>query len=102
MKFVIIQCAKAYHQKLEQIFRSIDIDTYSEMDVKGFMRNADGNSGISNWFGSKKNPYNYLVAFIVLDQAKADGLLQRIEDFNKGIDKISPINAYVTGVEKFV
>ncbi len=102
MKFVIIQNLKAYHHQLEQIFKAIDISAYSEMDVEGFMKNADGNSDISNWFGSKRNPYNYMVSFTFLAEDKSDELLQRIKDFNEGIEDINPINAYVVGIEKFV
>lgn len=102
MKFVIIQNLKAYHHELEQIFKAIDISAYSEMDVEGFMKNADGNSDISNWFGSKRNPYNYMVSFTFLAEDKSDELLQRIKDFNEGIEDISPINAYVVGIEKYV
>lgn len=102
MKFVIIQCVKAYHQELEQIFQSIQIDAYSEIDVAGFMKNADGTSDFSNWFGSLKNPYNYMVSFTFLAKDKANELLQRIKEFNAGIEGMSPINAYIMGVEHFV
>ncbi len=102
MKFVIIQCVKAYHPELEQIFKSIKIDAYSEMDVEGFMKNADGNSDFSNWFGSMENPYNYMVSFTFLFADKADELLKRIEEFNQRIEAFSPINAYIVGVDKFV
>lgn len=102
MKFVIIQCVKAYHHELEQIFKSIKINTYSEMDVEGFMKNVDGDSDFSNWFGSRKNPYNYMVSFTFLAEDKANELLQRIDEFNHGVEAISPMNAYIVGVEKFV
>lgn len=102
MKFVIIQCVKAYRDELEQIFKSIRIDAYSEMDVEGFMKNADGTSEYSNWFGSSKNPYNYMVSFSFLAADKAEELLKRVDDFNKGIEGMSPINAYIVGVEKSV
>ncbi|MGD9930010.1 MAG: hypothetical protein AB7U05_08315 [Mangrovibacterium sp.] len=102
MKFVIIQCVKAYHHELEQIFKSIKINTYSEMDVEGFMKNVDGNSDFSNWFGSRKNPYNYMVSFTFLAEDKANELLQRIDEFNQGVEAISPMNAYIVGVEKYV
>ena len=49
MKFVIIQCVKAYHHELEQILKSIKINAYSEMDVEGFMEQADGNTDFANW-----------------------------------------------------
>lgn len=102
MKFVIIQNLKAYHHELEQIFKLIDISAYSEMDVEGFMKKAEGDSDISNWFGSQKNPYDYKVSFTFLAEDKADELLKRIEVFNKSIEEISPINAYVVGIEKYV
>ncbi|MCW0483463.1 hypothetical protein [Gaoshiqia sediminis] len=102
MKFVIIQCVKAYHHELEQIFKSIKINTYSEMDVEGFMKNVDGDSDFSNWFGSRKNPYNYMVSFTFLAEDKANELLQRIDEFNHGVEAISPMNAYIVGVEKYV
>lgn len=102
MKFVIIQCVKAYHHELEQIFRTIKISAYSEMDVEGFMEQADGNTTFSNWFGSQKNPYNYMVSFMFLAEDKADELLNRVDEFNHGIEAMSPINAYTVGVERFV
>ncbi len=102
MKFVIIQCVKAYKDELQQIFESIHVNAYSEMDVEGFMKNADGTSDYSNWFGSTKNPYNYMVSFTFLAKDKADDLLNRIEEFNKGIDGMSPMNAYIVNVEKSV
>lgn len=102
MKFVIIQYVKAYHHELEQIFESIHINSYSEMDVEGFMKNVKGNSEVSNWFGSMKNPYNFMVSFTFLAADKADELLQRIKTFNDGAESDSQISAYVVGVEKFV
>ena len=102
MKFVIIQCVKAYHPELEQLLESIHVDAYSEMDVEGFMKNADGNSDFSNWFAAKENPYNYMVSFTFLSEDKAGLLLERIREFNAGIEDMSPINAYIIGVEKFV
>jgi hypothetical protein len=102
MKFVIIQCVKAYHHELQQILKTIKISAYSEMDVEGFMEQADGNTDFSNWFAASKNPYNYMVSFMFLDGDKADKLLERIDGFNHNIEGMSPINAYIVGVEKFV
>lgn len=102
MKFVIIQCVKAYHHELQQILKSIRINAYSEMDVEGFMEQADGNTDFSNWFAASKNPYNYMVSFMFLAGDKADKLLERINEFNNTIEGMSPINAYIVGVEKFV
>ena len=102
MKFVIIQCVKAYHRELEEIFKAIKINAYSEMDVEGFMEQADGMTDFSNWFASGKNPYNYMVSFMFLAGDKADKLLERIDEFNHTVEGMSPMNAYVVGVEKFV
>lgn len=102
MKFVIIQSVKAYRDELGKIFRSIQINAYSEMDVEGFMKNADGTSDYSNWFGSMKNPYDYMVSFSFLAADKAEELLKRVDEFNKGIEGMSPINAYIVAVEKSV
>lgn len=102
MKFVIIQCAEAYHYELEQIFKEIHINAYSEMNVEGFMKNVDGNVDISNWFGSEKKPYRYIVSFAFLMEDKANELLERINDFNDDVKTIRPVNAYVVGIEKYV
>lgn len=102
MKFVIIQCVKAYHPELEKIFKAIKINAYSEMDVEGFMEQADGNTDFSNWFAASKNPYNYMVSFMFLADDKADKLLERINEFNNTVEGMSPMNAYIVGVEKFV
>ena len=101
-KFVIIQCVKAYHAELANIFESIQIDAYSEMDVEGFMKQTDGKINLSNWFGSNRKPYDYMVSFAFLEEEKADELLNRIDQFNQSIEGISPINAYIVGIEKFV
>lgn len=102
MKFVIIQSAEAYHHELERIFEEIHINSYSEMPVDGFMKNADGNSDISNWFGSSKNPYRYFISFTFLEEERANELLGRIKEFNTETDGVSPISAYIAGIEKFV
>lgn len=102
LKFVIIQSAEAYHHELEQIFEEIHIKSYSEMPVDGFMKSADGNSDISNWFGSSKNPYRYIMSFTTLEEDKANQLLDRIKEFNNNAEGISPISAYVSAVEKYV
>jgi len=102
MKFVIIQCVKAYHPELEKIFKAIKINAYSEMDVEGFMEQADGTTDFSNWFAASKNPYNYMVSFMFLADDKADKLLERINEFNNTVEGMSPMNAYIVGVEKFV
>ncbi len=102
MKFVIIQSAEAYHHELEQIFRDIQINSYSEMPVDGFMESADGNSDISNWFGSSKNPYRYFISFTFLDEEKANELLLRIKAFNQETEGVSPISAFISAIEKFV
>ncbi len=102
MKFVIIQCVKAYHSELEQIFKSIEVDSYSEMDVEGFMRKNPKEGEFSNWFGSAANPYNYMVSFTFLAADKADKLLKRIENFNESIEEMSPMNAYIMNVEKSI
>lgn len=102
LKFVIIQCAEAHHHELEQIFEEIQINSYSEMPVDGFMKSADGNSDISNWFGSSKNPYRYIMSFTTLEEEKAMLLLDRIKAFNEESEGISPISAYISAVEKYV
>ncbi len=102
LKIVIIQCAEAYHHELQQIFEEIHINTYSEMPVDGFMESADGNSDISNWFASSKNPYRYIISFTTLEENKANELLDRIQQFNGEIKEISPISAYISSVERFV
>lgn len=102
MKFVIIQSAEAYHHELEQIFRDIHINSFSELPVDGFMESADGNSDISNWFGSSKNPYRYIISFTFLEEDKADELLNRIKSFNNKAEGVSPISAFISAIEKFV
>jgi hypothetical protein len=102
MKFVMIQSAEAYHHELEQIFEEIHIKSYSEMPVDGFMKSADGNSDISNWFGSSKNPYRYIMSFTTLEADKADQLLARIKKFNNAAEDVSPISAYISAIEKYV
>ncbi|KJF42301.1 hypothetical protein [Draconibacterium sediminis] len=102
MKFIIIQSAEAYHHELEQIFRDIHINSYSELPVDGFMESADGHSDISNWFGSSKNPYRYFISFTFLEEDKANELLERIKKFNEEAEGISPISAYISAIEKFV
>jgi hypothetical protein len=102
MKFVIIQCVKAYHSELEQIFKSIEVDAYSEMDIEGFMRKNKGETELSNWFGSTRKPYDYMVSFTFMAGDKAEELLQRIDKFNKNIEEISPVNAYILSVDKFI
>jgi hypothetical protein len=102
MKLVIIQCAEAYHPELEQIFNEIHINSYSENSVNGFMKSADGNSDISNWFASTKNPYRYIMSSSFMEENKANKLLERIKRFNDEAEGISPINAYVVAVEKSV
>lgn len=102
MKFVVIQSAEASHHELEQIFNEIKIKSYSEMPVDGFMESADGNADISNWFGSSKNPYRYIMSFTTLEEEKAHELLNRIESFNKESQEMSPISAYVAALERSV
>ena len=43
-----------------------------------------------------------MVSFMFLAEDKSNQLLDRIQEFNDGIEAMSPINAYVVGVEKFV
>ncbi len=102
MKFVIIQSAEAYHHELKQIFRDIEINSYSEMPVDGFMESNDGNSDISNWFGSEKNPYRYFISFTFLEEDKANHLLARVKKFNDETEAVSPISAFSSSIEKFV
>ncbi len=102
MKFIIVQCVKAYSPELENILKTVKIDAYSEMDVEGFMKNVNGNPDFSNWFGYKKNPYRYMISFMFLTDDKADELLTKIDEFNQSIEEISPIHAYIVGVEKSV
>lgn len=102
LKHVIIQCAEVYHYELVRIFQDIQINSYSEMPVDGFMKSADGQEEISNWFGSSKNPYRYIMSNTFLEEDKADELLERIKSFNKEAEGISPISAYVTAIEKYV
>jgi hypothetical protein len=102
LKYVVIQCAEAHHHELEEIFNDIHINTYSEIPVDGFMKSVDGTSDISNWFGSSKHPYRYIMSCSFLEEEKADQLLERIKEFNEEAEGISPINAYVMPVEKFV
>ncbi len=102
MKFVIIQCVKAYRDELQEIFKTIHVTSYSEMDVEGFMKNAEGTSEVSNWFGSTESPYDYMVSFTFLAAEKAEELLTRIDEFNNTIQDMSPMNAHIVAVEKSV
>ena len=102
LKFVMIQSAEAYHHELEQILEEIHIKSYSEMPVDGFLKSADGNFDISNWFGSSQNPYRYIMSFTTLEEDKANQLLDRIKEFNNAVEDISPISAYISAVERYV
>lgn len=102
LKYAVIQCAEAYHHELEEIFNEIHINSYSEIPVDGFMKGADGTSDISNWFGSTKHPYRYIMSCSFLEEDKAAELLDRIKAFNEKAEGIKPFNAYVMPVEKFV
>ncbi len=102
MKLVIIQCAEAHHHELEQIFNAIPVNSYSEMPVSGFMKSVDGTTNSTNWFGSSKNPYRYILAYTFLETGKVGELLRRITAFNQNANEISPIRAYVTAIEKSV
>ena len=102
LKYVIIQCAEALHQELEGIFKEIQINAYSEIPVDGFMKNADGKTDLSNWFGSSDGPYRHMMSCSFMEDEKADLLLERIESFNAAVKGGSPISAYVMQVEKYI
>ncbi|MFV0592759.1 MAG: hypothetical protein ACK5M7_15345 [Draconibacterium sp.] len=102
MKFVMMQCVEAHHQDLSHILEQIHVNAYSETEVEGFMKDVEGQKPISNWFGSMKRPYRYIISFTFLEEDKAHELLRRVKEFNDSIETISPINAYIMNVEKFV
>lgn len=102
MKFVIIQCVDAYHSELQKILKQTQINTYSEFPVDGFMRSMEDSADISNWFSASSNPYRYILSFAVIEKDKVDRLLERIQEFNAQIEGVSPINAIVANVEKYV
>ncbi len=98
MKFIIIQCVKAYHPELEQLFGSLHIDAYSEMDVEGFMKNADGNSDFSNCSRQTKilTTTWYLFTFLAEDNA---AYYLSDPEFNDGIAGMARSTPYIIGVE---
>lgn len=102
LKYVIIQCAEALHKELEGIFSEIHINAYSEIPVDGFMKNEDGNTDLSNWFGSSHDPYRYIMSCSFMEDDKADLLLERIKKFNATAEGEKPISAYIMPVEKYV
>ena len=102
LKYVIIQYEESLHKELEGIFSEIHINAYSEIPVDGFMKNADGDTNLSNWFGASNEPYRYIMSCSFMEEDRADLLLRRIEKFNATAESEDPISAYVLPVEKFV
>ncbi|MCK3684916.1 hypothetical protein [Maribellus sp. YY47] len=102
MKFVMIQCVEAHHHNLAHILDQLHINSYSETEVEGFMKDVEGKKEISNWFGSMKRPYRYIISFTFLEEDKAEELMRRVQEFNDSVERISPINAYIMNVEKYV
>ncbi len=102
MKLVVIQSAEAHHHNLSEIFHEIEINTYNEIKVDGFMNNHDVETNLLNWFAADKRPYRYIVSMAFLPKEKVKLLLERIREFNNSKERISPINAYAMNVNDWV
>ncbi|MCE4566892.1 hypothetical protein INQ51_21400 [Maribellus sp. CM-23] len=102
MKFVMIQCVEAHHHNLAHILEQLHINSYSETEVEGFMKDVEGKREIANWFGSARRPYRYIISFTFLEEDRANELLRMVKEFNDSFEAISPINAYIMNVEKYV
>ncbi len=101
MKIVIIYCVKAFYNRLQELYKQADVNIYSEFDVKG--HDKDENSDVaSNWFASGKDYYDSITTFAFVEEAKAEKLLQLIDDYNAHSECKSPIHGYMLNVEKSV
>ena len=102
MKVVIVLCVKEFRDDLNEILRDLDVQAYSETDVRGVKHEHQVGMQVENWFGSEENPYNSVANFTFVSDDKAELILERISQFNDNLECCSPMHAFMLNVEKKV
>lgn len=102
MKVVIVLCVKEFHKDLKKIYKALDIQTYSETDIRGVKHEHDVGIQVENWFGTEENPYNSVANFSFLNDEKAELILKKVAQFNETLECCSPMHAFMLNVERAV
>lgn len=101
MKLVMVTVIEEFHNKVLELFKKAEINSFSESDIEGFKRNS-GLVEVSNWFSNDNQSVQSLLFFSFTEEHNVQKLFIEIEKFNSTLKTNSPIKAAVLPIEKFI
>jgi hypothetical protein len=101
MKLVIVTLVDEYKKDIVKLFRTAEIENFSESDIEGF-KTSNSTNVVSNWFGSEHSGTDSELFFSFAEEHKVDALFEAIKAFNKTLESNNPIRAIVVPIEKYI
>ena len=90
-----------HEKKIAKMFKDSNIPIYSKVDIEG-IKSGQKQVDLSNWFGGGVDADLSIMFFAFIADCNAEALYQKVEEFNKDEDRISPLHAFQVPVEKFI
>ncbi len=97
MKLIILMGIKADAERLRKTLSEHQVPIFSELEIQGYLNKAADES--QNWFARQHPAVYSQLAFTMVDDAKADEVMQALAPFATGPH---PLHALQVAVEKFI
>lgn len=98
MKLVAIMCVAAYKDRARRLMADLKVPVYSESEMQGTKYYQDTEA--DNWFANKHEAVDSHLFFAMVDEKKADEMLEGFKECGKDIPE-NPVHAFVLNVEKY-
>lgn len=101
MKMVIVTAVEEYTDKVFELLKAANIESFSGSAVEGY-KNLPPVLFNSSWFPSEKSGARSSLFFSYTDEEKVGKLFALLKEFNDGLDSNNPIKAVELPVERFI
>jgi nitrogen regulatory protein PII-like uncharacterized protein len=99
MKLVVFMCVDEYAKDARELLRENKVLAYSESNIRGYKASEDDES--ENWFAAKHYPDNSKVFFTMVDEKKAEQLMNALEQCKLNKDD-NGVHAFQLEIEKHI
>lgn len=99
MKIVGIMCVEEYIGRAKELLIDLSVDAFSETDIMGYKK--DDNDESTNWFANKKLMASSKLVFTLVDDTKANEIMDAVEICKNEIND-NPVHAFVVNVERVI
>ncbi|HVM89044.1 MAG TPA: hypothetical protein VMT76_12715 [Puia sp.] len=101
MKLLIVTCIKDYQENVQKIFKTIEIEVFSSVDITGF-KGSNAINLLEEWFAAGDEKFDSTMFFSFTDDEQVTKAVKIIKEFNQKEASNFPVRAFILPVDSYI